>query len=121
MPEFLYNFACFDCQVCFKRLATRDSSSGTAHRAKSELSHNCPNCGHKMAFMGRNFATPPKTDNSAWLAAKGLWEAGFRFSGSGAHSDPALPRTKQEVVAFVEANPRHYQRIGSPNKWSEYA
>lgn len=73
-----------------------------------------------MAFMGRNFATPPKANNSAWLAAKYLWEAGFRFSGSGYHTDPPLPRVKQEVAAFIEENPMHYQRIGSPNNWSKY-
>ena len=71
--------------------------------------------------MGRNFATPPKSDISAWLAAKGLWEAGFRFSGSGYHSDAPLPRSKQEVATFVEANPEHVQRIGVQSKWSDYA
>lgn len=71
--------------------------------------------------MGRNFATPPKSDRSAWAAAKGLWEAGFRFSGSGYHSDPALPRSKNEVASFVDANPKHVQKIGVQRKWSEYA
>jgi hypothetical protein len=74
-----------------------------------------------MAFMGRNFATPPKSDSSAWLAAKRLWEEGFRFSGSGYHSDTPLPRKKQEVAAFIEENPKHVQKIGRQNKWSEYS
>jgi hypothetical protein len=74
-----------------------------------------------MGFMGRNFATPPKADKSAWLAAQYLWEAGFRFSGSGYHSDAPLPKIKQAVAAFVEANPNHVQRIGRPNNWRKYA
>jgi len=121
MAPFLHNFACFDCQVSFKRPATKDATTGSAHLAESELVHNCPNCGHRMAFMGRNFATPLKSDRSAWVAAKGLWEAGFRFSGSGYHSDAPLPRSKQAVVAFVEGNPKHVQRIGGQSKWTDYA
>jgi hypothetical protein len=74
-----------------------------------------------MAFMGRNFATPPKSDKSAWLAAKGLWEAGFRYSRSGNQCDAPLPRSKQEVNLFVDSNPQHVQKIGTKNKWSEYA
>jgi DNA-directed RNA polymerase subunit RPC12/RpoP len=120
MTQFLHNFACFDCQISFKRPATSNSATGSAHLAESELDHNCPNCGHKMAFMGRNFATPTKSNDSAWLAAKCLWEAGFRYSGSGYHSDPPLPRTKQEVFAFVEENPKHSQRISCPSNWSKY-
>lgn len=73
-----------------------------------------------MAFMGRNFATPPKSDSSAWVAAQSLWEAGFRFSGSGYHSDDPLPKTKQAVNAFIEQHPKHAQRIGQQNKWSDY-
>lgn len=120
MTQFLHNFACFDCQISFKRPATSNSATGSAHLAESELAHKCPNCGHKMAFMGRNFATPSDADNSAWIAAKYLWEAGFRYSGSGYHTDPPLPRTKQEAVAFVEQYRRHAQRIGQPRDWSKY-
>ncbi len=120
MTQFLHNFACFDCQISFKRPATKDSSSGSAHLAESELVHTCPNCRHKMAFMGRNFSTPSKSDNSGWIAAQALWEAGFRFSGSGSHSDPPLPRTKQEVGEFIKLNPKHYQKIAPNEKWSDY-
>jgi hypothetical protein len=74
-----------------------------------------------MAFMGRNFSTPSKSDLSAWSAAQYLWEAGFRFSGSGYHSDAALPRKKQEVEAFIQVNSQHSQKIGHQIKWSEYA
>lgn len=73
-----------------------------------------------MAFMGRNFATPPKSDTSGWVAAKGLWEAGFCYSGSAYHNDAPLPRSKQEVNVFVVSNPKHVQIIGAENMWSEY-
>jgi hypothetical protein len=120
MTPFLHKFSCFDCQICFKRPATVDASTGSAHQSDSELVHACPNCGHKMAFMGRNFSAPPKADNSGWFAAKSLWEAGFRFSGSGSHSDSPLPRSKVEVAEFIKLNPKHSQKIGRECKWSEY-
>jgi len=73
-----------------------------------------------MAFMGRNFAVPSKADSSAWAAAKSLWEAGFRFVGSGSHSDPALPRSKSDVSAFIKNNPEHKQRVGIKQQWATY-
>ena len=121
MTEFLFKFACFDCLVSFKRQATNETATGSAHQADSEVDHKCPNCGRKMAFMGRNFAAPSRKDNSAWFAAKKLWEAGFRYVGSGYHSDPALPRSKAEVDAFIESNPKHKQKVATKKKWSEYS
>jgi len=121
MTEFLYKFACFECKVSFKRNATNDTVSGTAHLAESEVVHMCPNCGHRMAFMGRNFAAPKKSDSSAWQAAKGLWEAGFRYSGNGYHSDPALPKSKAQVELFISENPTHVQKIGIQQQWENYA
>ncbi|WP_444909435.1 hypothetical protein [Microbulbifer sp. TRSA005] len=73
-----------------------------------------------MAFMGRNFAAPSKADASAWEAAKRLWEAGFRFVGSGYHSDPLLPKSKSGISAFIEQNPEHKQRIGKQLEWAKY-
>jgi DNA-directed RNA polymerase subunit RPC12/RpoP len=119
--EFLHKFACFDCQVAFKRRAIEDTSSSSAHQADSEIIHKCPNCNHRMAFMGRNFATPSKANSSAWFAAKSLWEAGFRFVGSGAHSDSALPKSKAAVAEFIEQNSEHKQKVGNQQQWAKYA
>lgn len=73
-----------------------------------------------MAFMGRNFAAPSKSNTSSWAAARKLWEAGFRFVGSRAHSDPALPRKKSDVELFIERNEKHAQRVGSMQQWRNY-
>lgn len=121
MTEFLYKFACFDCQVAFKRQAIEDTASASAHQAESDIVHKCPNCNHRMAFMGRNFATPSKTDDSAWRAARTLWESGFRYVGSGFHPDPALPKTKSDAKSFVVENPKHAQRVGIEQLWNNYA
>src|SRR5690606_29564881 len=121
MTEYLYKFACFDCNVAFKRRATGDDSTNSAHKAESDIAHACPNCGHRMAFMGRNFSAPSKQDADAWGAAKALWEAGFRFSGSGFHSGPPLPKSKNEVRSFVLQNQNHAQKIGTEQRWENYA
>ena len=121
MVEFLYKFACFDCKIAFKRKAIKVAGNDSAHLADSDIAHACPNCGHRMAFMGRNFSAPSMIDKNAWEAAKVLWEAGFRFSGNGYHTDPALPRSKSEVHIFIIENPNHEQKIGSVQKWESYA
>ncbi|GAB2891197.1 hypothetical protein ACCI51_03005 [Microbulbifer echini] len=121
MTEFLHKFACFDCQVAFKRQALEDASSGSAHQSDSDIIYKCPNCGHRMAFMGRNFAAPSKNDSSGWAAAKSLWEAGFRFVGNGYHDDPAFPKIKPDVNSFIEQNPEHKQRVGIKQQWKNYS
>lgn len=118
--EFLHKFACFDCRVAFKRRATEESNTGTAWQAESELEHNCPNCGRKMAFLGRNFRAPKQSSKNKWQSAMLLWEAGFRYCGSGYHSDPVLPESKVETIDFIKNNPSHTQRIASSNCWETY-
>ncbi|CCN81245.1 hypothetical protein VIBNISFn27_110005 [Vibrio nigripulchritudo SFn27] len=118
--EFLHKFACFDCRVAFKRRATEKSDTGSAWQADSELAHRCPNCGHRMAFLGRNFRAPKQSDKQKWHAAKLLWEAGFRYCGSGSHKDPVLPESKVEAIEFVKANLKHSQKIAETNSWEKY-
>lgn len=118
--EFLYKFACFDCQIAFKKPATLDSDLKTAWLADSELAHKCPKCDHKMAFMGRNFRTPKKSERSKWLAAKLLWEAGFRYCGNGYHEDPALPEDRVYASQFLKQHKKHTQKIAEKQVWESY-
>ena len=118
--EFLHKFACFDCNVAFKRPATEDSFSGTAWQAESELIHKCPNCTHKMAFMGRNFRVPKRSNKNKWMAAKLLWEAGFRYCGSGNQPSVTLPEVTSEIPEFIKNNMNHNQKIAKSNSWEQY-
>lgn len=118
--EFLHKFACFDCRVAFKRRATEESNTGTAWQAESELEHNYPNCGRKMAFLGRNFRAPKQSSKNKWQSAMLLWETGFRYCGSGYHSDPALPESKVETIDFITNNSSHTQKIAGSNCWETY-
>ena len=118
--EFLHKFACFDCHLAFKRRATEKSDTGTAWQAESEITHKCPTCNRKMAFLGRNFRAPKKSDKNKWQAAQLLWEAGFRFCGSGYHQDPALPENKPQVAEFIKNNLNHTQKVAKSSSWVKY-
>jgi hypothetical protein len=61
--------------------------------------------------MGRTFKAPKMAAADQWKKVQRLWEAGFRFFGSGAHGGPALPKRLQEVDAFIADNPNHPLRV----------
>ncbi|MGF1727030.1 hypothetical protein L4D12_20370 [Photobacterium nomapromontoriensis] len=106
--------------MAFKRRATEKSNTGTAWQAESELVHKCPNCGRKMAFLGRNFRAPKQADKNKWYAAQLLWEAGFRYCGNGHHEGPALPESKVHTINFIQTNLKHPQKIAETNSWEKY-
>jgi hypothetical protein len=99
-PEYLSHFACFDCRKSFKQDPLDES-----------LSHTCPDCTEALHDMGRNFRPPKKTDKKSWEVARRLYDAGFRFFGSGSHTDPDLPTSLREVDQFILDNPDHYLRV----------
>jgi predicted nucleic acid-binding Zn ribbon protein len=99
-PDYLSHYACFACCKSFKQDAMSSS-----HR------HICPECLGDLHDMGRNFRPPRKAAKASWEVARRLYGAGFRFFGSGSHSDPALPTSLREVDQFIADNPNHYLRI----------
>ena len=99
--EYRSHYACIDCCKSFKQDPLNDA-----------LPHSCPNCSGKLHDMGRNFRPPKKTDKKAWEVARRLYAAGFRFFGSGSHTDPDLPTDLRDVDQFIAKNPNHYLRIG---------
>jgi len=98
--DYLSHFACFICLKSFKQNPLNES-----------LPHTCPDCTAGLNDMGRNFRPPKRSDKKAWEIARRLYDAGFRFFGSGSHSDPDLPTTLREVDQFIADNPDHYLRI----------
>jgi hypothetical protein len=98
--DYLSHFACFACRKSFKQDPLNES-----------LAHACPECSGELRDMGRNFRPPRKSAKNAWEVARRLYEAGFRFFGSGSHSDPDLPTSLREVDQFIADNPNHYLRI----------
>ncbi|MCM0148084.1 hypothetical protein [Photobacterium galatheae] len=115
----LYPFACFECQVTFQRAARISSNDYSAWLSVSERNHVCPNCGHALAFMGRNFRSPNRQSNKQWRAVRYLWESGFRYVGSGSHGAPALPESLSAARQFVADHPDHVQKACPPQRWNE--
>jgi DNA-directed RNA polymerase subunit RPC12/RpoP len=98
--DYLSHYACFNCRKSFKQDPLNES-----------LPHTCAECSAELHDMGRNFRPPRKSDKNAWEVARRLYGAGFRFFGSGSHSDPDLPTALREVEQFIADNPNHYLRI----------
>lgn len=100
---YLVPHACFSCRKSF-RLSV---DSGDAEKV-------CPECSGTLYEMGRNFRAPKKSDAQQWKKVKRLYEAGFRFIGSGAHDVPRLPEKLSDVESFLEENPRHPLKVATP-------
>jgi len=98
--DYLSHFACFACRKSFKQVPLNES-----------LPHVCPECSGELRDMGRNFRPPKKAAKNTWEVARRIYEAGFRFFGSGSHTDPDLPTSLREVDQFIADNPNHYLRI----------
>jgi len=98
--DYLSHYACFTCKKSFKQ-----------DPLNASLPHICPECSGELRDMGRNFRPPKKAAKNAWEVVRRLHEAGFRFFGSGSHSDPDLPASLREVDQFIANNLNHYLRI----------
>ena len=108
--KYLSHFACFACRKSFKQDPLNES-----------VPHVCPECSGALHDMGRNFRPPNKSATDAWEVARQLFDAGFRFFGSGSHSDSDLPSSLREVGQFITDNPNHYLRIKKKENKSEMA
>jgi DNA-directed RNA polymerase subunit RPC12/RpoP len=102
--EYLSHYACFDCRKSFKQ-----------NPIESDHPHVCPDCAEKLSDMGRDFRPPRKAAKDSWEVARRLYDAGFRFFGSGSHSCPELPTKLNEVDEFIRAHPFHSLRR---SKWA---
>ena len=113
----LYKFACFDCLVSFSRPALRSDDDYSAWLSESEFDHQCPKCGKTLAFMEKNFRSPKKKSVKKWQASKLLWEAGFRYVGSGNHQSEPLPESPKLVRDFIVSHSTHAQKVCLARKW----
>ena len=91
-------FACFDCQVSFKR----------GDEVETLV---CPRCSGTMHRMGWSFHAPLKRDREQWKKVQILFAEGFRFYGSGSSDQEPIPDTHRDVPDFLERNQKHRLRV----------
>lgn len=101
-PKYLVAHACFECRRSMK----------VVPRPADQSQPRCPECGAVAYWMGRTFRAPRRDNLEQWAKVMALYAHGFRFVGSGSHSDPPMPKRLREVEGFVRANPKHRCRVG---------
>lgn len=98
MTPYKDHYACFDCQKTFKRRLWIDIKKGS----KADTIAICPQCGEKMASMGRDFESPKQKDDKAWQHLKNLYEVGITFHSCGCTGPGYIPRDHDAILAYFE-------------------
>ncbi|MCD0164924.1 hypothetical protein [Deinococcus sp. 12RED42] len=102
------HYVCFDCRKQFAKptssIVVRDAL-GKPMRAgggfdSGAAEFKCPQCGHPMTHLGKNFRAPVQSDAEGWEVARRLVNAGFRY----AHAWGPYPTRLRDVPAFIEQN-----------------
>jgi DNA-directed RNA polymerase subunit RPC12/RpoP len=101
-PQYLTPHACFHCRKSWKQA--------------DESSHVCPDCGSRLANMGRHFKAPKRSSINEWQAVEKLVRAGFRFWSTRNYPDSEpLPGRLTEVEDFIDRNPKHRFKFEPPS------
>jgi hypothetical protein len=111
-------YACFKCQVGFKRRNLYDTQPEVFDKVNAEAQKEnksafviineikdfvCPNCGGEMANLGRDLKLPPKSKDEQWEAIKYLYEHQFNFFTCGCNGIGIVPQKRADAVELVEA------------------
>ncbi len=86
--DYLVAHACFKCCISFK-IEPRDGPAP------------CPNCGSDLAYMGRSFKAPKKSNKMQWRKVEKLWLAGIRFP-TNSHERLPMPKRWQDVDKMLD-------------------
>jgi len=99
-PAYLTAHACFRCRCSFKLKWTYSDQREAP----------CPNCRRPLAWMGRRFRAPKRSDIRQWKKVEALWNAGIRFSIC--NGPDRMPETLGEVQPFLKRlNQRNIERF----------
>lgn len=104
MMDYKPHYACFECRKTFKRRLMHDISRGE----KSNIAAKCPQCGHLMASMGLDFASPKKDNIKEWEHIKSLYSVGITFYSCGCSGPGYIPDTKENLIAYLEGILNNY-------------
>jgi hypothetical protein len=107
-------YACFKCQVGFKRpnlydvqpeLADALTKIAIAEKTAIPASFKdakCPNCGNKMYNLGRDVRLPTKTKDEQWRCIKYLYDNQYNIYSCGCSGIGFVPHKMEDAIILVK-------------------
>jgi hypothetical protein len=100
-------YACFTCQVGFKRRNHYDVEPDLYNRKTKEGEEfgkdaKCPNCGGEMHNIGRDLRLPPKTKKEQWRCIEYLVQKKYNIYSCGCQGIGFVPHKMEDAIALVE-------------------
>jgi hypothetical protein len=103
-------YACFRCQIGFKRPNLFDVQPELARQLLKNASivplnvkeAKCPNCSNEMANLGRDLRLPIKTKNEQWQCIKYLYEMKYNIYSCGCSGIGYVPHKMEEAIQLVK-------------------
>jgi hypothetical protein len=107
-------YACFKCQVGFKRpnlydvqpelvevLQKKARQEGKQAPANAKEA-KCPNCGSEMYNLGRDLRLPTKTKDEQWLCIKYLYDNKYNIYSCGCSGIGFVPHKMEDAIELVK-------------------
>jgi hypothetical protein len=124
--KYKLTYACFKCQVGFKRPNLFDVqpelADATQKKAKLEGKQmqtnakdaKCPNCGNEMYNLGRDLRLPTKTKDEQWRCIQYLYDNKYNIYSCGCQGIGFVPHKMEDAIQLVEAYknllPKYYKQ-----------
>ncbi len=106
-------YACFKCQVGFKRPnlydvqpKLADAMQKNAKQEDKPMQANakdakCPNCGNEMYNLGRDLRLPTKTKDEQWRCIKYLYDNNYNIYSCGCSGIGFVPHKMEDAIQLV--------------------
>ena len=92
------NYACFKCQVGFKRRNLSDIDPNTKEAKESK----CPNCGGQAFNVGRDLRLPNKEADEQWRCIKYLVDNKYNIYSCGCQGIGFVPHKMKDAMELVK-------------------
>jgi hypothetical protein len=119
-------YACFQCQVGFKRPNLFDvepkrymsllKENGSISNQSKDF--HCPNCAGEMANLGRDLRLPRKTQNEQWQCIQYLYDNEYNIYSCGCSGIGFVPHKMTDAIALV-AEYKERDRINESKQQQE--
>lgn len=118
-------YACFHCQIGFKRRNHYDVQPELVDKVSKEIREakergeeyvykgndaKCPNCGNEAFNIGRDLRVPNKTKDEQWRCIKYLVDKKYNIYSCGCQGIGFVPHKMADAIALVEEYEGRFQR-----------